>query len=325
MSFFAVLIALLLEQARPLAHDNVVHASARAWVRWVRHSMDAGQSHHGILVWSVAVGAPACVAGMIHVALYSYSLVLALAWAVFVLYVTLGFRQFSHHFTQIREALERGDERKAREALALWKRIPVDQLPSGDLLRHVIEHSVLAAHKHVLGVLVCFVVFWVLGLGPAGAVLYRLADYLAQACRKGTNIPCSQSVRETADVAWRWIDFLPARSTALAFAIVGNFEEAVASWRQDAALFDEANMGVVLAATAGALNVRLGGHASLGGGGNPRSAPPVELSPYASPNANAQGREPQMAHLASLVGLVWRSVVLWMLVLALLTLANLVG
>ena len=34
---------------------------------------------------------------------------------------------------------------------------------------------------------------------------------------------------------------------------------------------------------------------------------------------------PELAHLRSIVGLVWRSVVLWMLLLALLSLANLVG
>ena len=34
---------------------------------------------------------------------------------------------------------------------------------------------------------------------------------------------------------------------------------------------------------------------------------------------------PVQGHLRSIVGLVWRSVVLWMMLLALLTLANLVG
>jgi adenosylcobinamide-phosphate synthase len=34
---------------------------------------------------------------------------------------------------------------------------------------------------------------------------------------------------------------------------------------------------------------------------------------------------PVLGHLRSVVGLVWRSVVLWMLLLALLTLANLIG
>jgi len=37
------------------------------------------------------------------------------------------------------------------------------------------------------------------------------------------------------------------------------------------------------------------------------------------------GREAEPAHLRSIVGLVWRSVVLWMVLLALLTLARLLG
>jgi adenosylcobinamide-phosphate synthase len=39
----------------------------------------------------------------------------------------------------------------------------------------------------------------------------------------------------------------------------------------------------------------------------------------------AGGRTPELAHLRSVVGLVWRSVVLWMVLLALLTLARLLG
>ncbi|MDB6000283.1 MAG: cobalamin biosynthesis protein CbiB, partial [Rhizobacter sp.] len=37
------------------------------------------------------------------------------------------------------------------------------------------------------------------------------------------------------------------------------------------------------------------------------------------------GAPPEFGHLGSVVGLVWRSVVLWMLLVALLSLANLVG
>jgi adenosylcobinamide-phosphate synthase len=37
------------------------------------------------------------------------------------------------------------------------------------------------------------------------------------------------------------------------------------------------------------------------------------------------GLPPEFGHLRSVVGLVWRSVVLWMLLLALLSLANLIG
>ena len=49
--------------------------------------------------------------------------------------------------------------------------------------------------------------------------------------------------------------------TALSFAVVGSFEEAIEGWRFHAQRFPNDNDGVVLAATAGAINVRLGGEA----------------------------------------------------------------
>jgi len=44
-----------------------------------------------------------------------------------------------------------------------------------------------------------------------------------------------------------------------------------------------------------------------------------------SADGSTPGVPPALGHLRSIVGLVWRSVVLWMLLLALLTLANLIG
>ena len=39
MSFVAILVALLLEQARPLAPGNPLHGSVRRWVRWVMRTL----------------------------------------------------------------------------------------------------------------------------------------------------------------------------------------------------------------------------------------------------------------------------------------------
>jgi adenosylcobinamide-phosphate synthase len=312
MSFFAILLALLLEQARPLASDNVVHGAMRAWGRWVRHVLDAGQTHHAWSAWGLAVVGPALASALVYGLLWRVSAVLAFAWTTLVLYTTLGFRQFSHHFTAIREALESGDEASARAALAHWQGVDVNDLPRQEVLRHVIEHSVLAAHRHVFGVLVSFVVGALLGLGPAGAVLYRMAEHLSRAWCTAAKEVASEALQQAASRAWRWLDFVPARVTALGFAVAGNFEEAVASWRQDAQRLGAYSDGVVLAATAGAINVRLGGR--------PLGAAPTEPAPVGT-----DGREPQLAHLASVVGLVWRSVVLWLLLLALVTLAQLVA
>ncbi|MBS3997327.1 MAG: CobD/CbiB family protein [Hydrogenophaga sp.] len=315
MSFFAILIALLLEQARPVAHDNPVHGALRGWARLVRRNLDAGQSAHGWGAWSLAVGVPALVAGLVYWALWQFSTVLAFAWMVGVLYVTLGFRQFSHHFSEIRQAMDSGDERLAREKLAQWLRVDAVTLPRTELLRQVIEHSVLSAHRHVFGVLVAFVVFWVLGLGPAGAVFYRMAEYLSRNWRARADGTPSLALQHAAVRAWEWVDHLPARVTALGFAVVGNFEEAVASWRGEAARYAPGSDGVVLAATSGALNVRL----------IPAPAALAEGQVLLDDLDSGLRPEPQLAHLGSVVGLVWRSVVLWMLLLALLTLARLLG
>ena len=311
MSFFAILIALLLEQARPLAYDNPVHAAMRGWVRVVRRNLDAGQSAHGWLAWSLAVGVPALVAWLIHWALHAFSPLVGLLWLVVVLYVTLGFRQFSHHFSDIRQAMEAGDDRTAREKFANWLRVDAQTLPRTELLRQVIEHSVVSAHRHVFGVLIAFVFFWMLGMGPVGAVLYRMAEYVSRNWRARPDGTPSQALQQAAAKAWEWVDYVPARSTALGFAIVGNFEEAVANWRQEAERHAPGSDGVVLAATAGAINVRLAAQA------------PAEAL---LAQGEGSGRpDPQMAHLGGVVGLVWRTVVLWMLLLALLTLARLVG
>jgi cobalamin biosynthesis protein CobD/CbiB len=65
-------------------------------------------------------------------------------------------------------------------------------------------------------------------------------------------------LQSAAAKAWYVIDWLPARLTALSFAMVGSFEEAIDNWRVYAQRFPNDNDGVILAATAGAINVRLG-------------------------------------------------------------------
>ena len=328
MSFFAILFALLIEQARPLARSNPIHAGLRAWALSVSRNFDAGKAHHGWVAWSLAVLLPALITLAIHwLLMWGLGWPFAVLWSVAVLYVTLGFRQFSHHFTGIRDALEEGDEDAARERLAHWQQVDVGVLPRSEIVRHVIEYSVLAAHRHVFGVLAWFSVLAALGLGPTGAVLYRLAEFVSRHWhprRRAGSQPASASLQRACAQAWTVIDWLPARLTALSFAMVGSFEEAIEGWRFHAQRFPNDNAGVLLAATAGAINVRLGGQALKA---RPELQTPqgLEIDADVGDSDATPGREPEVGHLRSVVGLVWRSVVVWMLLLALLTLARLLG
>ena len=333
MSFFAILCALLIEQVRPLAYHNPVYGGVLGWTRWISRNFDAGKQHHGWIAWSLAVGVPTVLALGVHwLLVLTLGLPFAVIWSIAVLYTTLGFRQFSHHFTGIRDALDEGDEPLARSLLAHWQRVEAAELPRSEIVRHVIEHSVIAAHRHVFGVLAWFSILAALGLGPAGAVFYRMSEFVARywAHKDGAAVqPSSTWVQQAGASAWAVIDWLPARITALGFAVVGSFEEAIDCWRNDARRFPDRNDGVILAATSGAVNVRLGG-------GSLRPAPASDplsraqagesLASLRGPDSGSTpGREPEPAHLRSVVGLVWRSVVMWMVLLALLTLARLLG
>jgi adenosylcobinamide-phosphate synthase len=328
MSFFAILFALLLEQARPLARTNPIHAGLRAWALSVSRNFDAGKPLHGWVSWALAVLVPSlAVLGIYWLLRWGAGWPLAMLWNVAVLYITLGFRQFSHHFTRIRDALEAGDEDAARTALAHWQQVDVGELPRSEIVRHVIEYSVIAAHRHVFGVLAWFSILAALGLGPTGAVLYRLAEFVSRYWRyreRADAQPASAALQRASALAWTAIDWLPTRLTALSFAMVGSFEEAIEGWRFHAQHFPNDNDGVLLAATAGAINVRLGGEA-LRARADLQTPQGLEIDADIGDSGSTPGREPEVGHLRSVVGLVWRSVVVWMLLLALLTLARLLG
>jgi adenosylcobinamide-phosphate synthase len=329
MSFFAVFFALLIEQLKPLPRDNWVHDSLVSWVGWAGRNFDAGRERHAIVVWCVTVLAPALAAAALYIGAAHFNLLLGLVVNVAVLYLTLGFRQFSHYFTDIRDALDRGDEDQARRLLGQWRHLDASELPRTELLRHVLEHSLLAAHRHVLGVFFCFIAFSALGLGPAGAVAYRMAEFSSRYwAYKSRSLDASANERlmQLSQRLFELIDHLPARLTAFGFAVVGNFEEAVNGWRKDAGLWLQDNDGTLLAAAAGAIGVQLGGQAAPGISPDRSKTFDSGVDAHAAGAAGSTaGVPPQAGHLQSVVGLVWRSVILWLLLTSLLSLANLLG
>ncbi len=321
MSFFAILLALVLEQAHPLNPVNAIYTAIKRWVAWVARTFDAGVRHQAWITWGITVMGPALLAMLVHWALeWSLGWLLAVVWNVALLYVTLGFRQFSHHFTAIREALENGDENQARELLAEWQQVQVGQIPRSEIVRHVIEFSMIAAHRHVFGVFFWYAALSIIGLGPVGAVVYRLTELAQRLWQEPTTdgSVVSEALRSVASRAWQAMDWLPSRMTALGFAIVGSFEDAMDGWRNHAQNFPEDNDGVILAATAGAINIRLGGAAL-------QQDKADDENQEMTGGSSTPGRIPEVAHFAQVVGLVWRTVIMWLVLVALLTMANLVG
>lgn len=324
MSFFSIFLALVIEQARPMSPTHFLHQWLRKWADWVTSHVDGGTRSQAWLAWGLMIGAPAGLAVLIHWLLaFFLGWFFAIVWNVALLYVTLGFRQFSHHFTGIRDALNDGDESLARKLLAEWQQVEINELHRNEIVRHVIEHSILSAHRHVFGVFFSYALLSVIGLGPVGAVVYRISEFAKRYSESAASLSqqsiagnptqthwISDALKSVSHEAWHAIDWLPSRATAMGFAIMGSFEDAMDGWRHHSEKFPDDNDGVILAATSGAINVQLGGAA---------------LQPDSPGSSSTPGRPPELSHFAQVVGLVWRTVIMWLVLVALLSLANLLG
>lgn len=310
MALLSLIAVLLIEQVRPLPYRAVVHAPLAWLAALLEERFNAGEHHHGVVAWLAGVGGLVLLTGGVYALARSFNPLLAWAWNVLLLYLTMGFRQFSHFFTDIQLALRMDDLPHARDLLAEWRGIPGDQLSSADITRLAIQEALVASHLHVFGVLACFVLL----PGPCGAVLYRAAAFFAgQWGRSGADEP--DAFGRFARRAFAVIDWLPARMTAAGFAVVGNFEASMYRWRNRPDGRPESPLGggpgLVLDAGAGALGLRMG-------------------APVADDGDSVDGAQPggeaiDTDSMQSAVGLVWRALLLWLLLLLLLSLAGVVN
>jgi adenosylcobinamide-phosphate synthase len=293
MSVVAIILALLIEQWRPLGDRKSVSSSLAVWAGWLERSFNGGAREHGLTAWFVAVLPAVALSILVHALLSAGNWILALAFDIAVLYLTLGFRQFSHYFTDIQLALKAGEIDRARALLEQWRGASGVVRTREEVVRLSIEEALVAAHRHVFGV-----ILWYLILpGPSGAILYRLAAYLAARWRH------LGAFGRFAEQAFHVLEWPAVRLTAAAFALVGDFENTIYCWRTQARNWPDPDAGVLLAAGAGAMGVRLGMPVQEVDGLQPRPELGV-------------GEEADGPFLDTTVGMLWRALVLWVAVLA---------
>jgi adenosylcobinamide-phosphate synthase len=317
MTFLSILCALLIEQMKPLRADNAIYREIKQLSLRMETWFNAGHAHHGRMAWLLLAGGLTVPTALIYWGLLQVSTIAAFAWNVLIVYLTLGFRHYSHYFTQIQLALNAGDEHTARTLLAEWTRQDTVGMDAGEIIRIAVEKSLINTHRNVFGVF-----FWfLLPLGPGGAVLYRVSEYLARAWNEPVHMR-SEAFGQFAEKAFYWIDWIPVRLTAIAFAVVGNFEDAIYAWRNFAERWvahrwtDEA-IGIILSSGGGAMGVRLGTPMEQAARVVTTDMSTVDSSLLE--DENLPGDPPGIRALQSTVGLVWRALLLWMLLLLLLS------
>lgn len=310
MTFISILCALLIEQLKPLRVDNPIYLQIQYLAAKVEGWCNAGKVANGRMGWWILIVALTVPTGIIYWLCLRVNPIAALAWNVIIVYLTLGFRRYSHYFTSIQNALSSGDEASARTFLAEWTNLDTTAMEVSEISRHAVERALIASHRNVFGVF-----FWFLmPVGPACAVMYRVAEFLSREWNEPEHMQ-NEAFGQYAKKIFYWIDWIPARLTAVAFAVVGNFEDAIYSWRNYADRWPNELTGIILSAGGGALGIRLG---------EPETKAMVLTAEASAVDIDSlelesqPGVEASPRSLQSAVGLVWRALLLWMLLLLLL-------
>ncbi|WP_230969030.1 CobD/CbiB family protein [Nitrogeniibacter aestuarii] len=304
MSLIVIVLALLIEQVRPMPVARWVLRPLGRLATYIEEKLNDGRLNSGVAATALLVVSCTGATWLIYGLLESVQPVLAFAFSLLVLYMTMGVRHESHYFTDIHVALRLGELSRARMLLGEWSGRDCEAADSSEVTRLAIEQALVSAHRNVYGA-----IFWFILLpGPVGAVLYRVSSFLD--LHWGARQDEEFGRFGEASRAWfGWIDWLPVRLTAFSFSVVGNFEDAVLCWRTQSGLWMNRSSGILLSSGGGALGVRLG-------------LPRHEAGQLVDRPEMGCGDDARIEFMQGTVGLIWRALCFCLLALALIGIAS---
>lgn len=307
MTLVSLLLALILEQLKPFKAARYLYPVLARLGRFFEGHFNDGLARHGAIAWCLMVLPPTIGVAIAYFLIYTVHPLLALLFNVAVLYCTMGFRHTSHFFTRIHACLRAQDIQQARRLIGEWRGHLHELSSTNEVVRLTIEEGIIGAHRQVFAVIVWFILL----PGPCGAVLYRMSDYFARNWGQRSG-PTIGEFGSFAKQVFEVIEYLPVRVTAMAFSIVGDFEDAAHCWRTQSSSWSDKAEGALLASGAGALGVCLG--QVINQSGEVLERPEL-----------GTGDEAEVEHLQSFVGLIRRTLVLNILVMMMMGFSHISG
>ena len=171
-----------------------------------------------------------------------------------ILYLCIAHHSLKQHALAVFDALDNHDLTLARQRVGWIVSRQTDHINEIQIQQATIE-SVLENGADAIFA----PIFWFMVAGVEGVVLYRLSNTLdAMWGYKNSRYLYFGWAAARFDDVLNWI---PARLTAISYAVLGCTRLAFSCWKHQANLLESPNAGVVMTAGAGALDLQLGGDA----------------------------------------------------------------
>ncbi len=300
----AILLAVALDRFAPEHVRPQLWNWYNDWAESIEQRFNGGSRAHGVSAVLLAVGPIVFGVLLAHYLLDELAWVLGFTFDVLALYLCLDLFRLGTTAQAVSSALEDNDLTQAAERLR--------QLTGKDTVEKTgvgIAHATVEAVLKLANSWVIAPLFWFAVLGPFGVILQRLASILDR--------QWGHHNRRFAEFGWaaaRFDDLLgwiPARVTALSYAIMGSFEDALYCWRRRAGMWSDINSGPLLASGMGAMHMD-----SCEESEEEDAYGNKVLSPATLADAGDVRR---------VVALVWRVLLFWLVVALLMTGAHLAG
>ena len=216
---------------------------------------------------------------------------------ILLLYFAIGWKSLGVHAKRVQSALIANNLPDARHQVGMLVSRDTTQLEQGDIAKATIESVLENGNDAVFAT-----IFWFVVAGAPGAIAYRLVNTLD--AMWGYRNARYQNFGWAAARLDDALNYIPARLTALSYAIVGQRQIALRCWKTQGANWKSPNAGPVMAAGAGSLGISLGGAAWYHG--------KLEQRPILG-----EGRDPNANDIDRAILLIQRAIVLWLVFICL--------
>ncbi len=171
---------------------------------------------------------------------------------IVIVFIAIGLSSLKQHAMNIFTPLQADQLAEARQSLSLIVSRDTQDMDAEDIARAATESVLENGNDAVFAA-----IFWFMVAGAPGVVVYRLTNTLDAmwGYKNERFLAFGYFVAKLDDL----LNYIPARLTALVYALMGNWHHATRCWSKQAPFWESPNAGVVMAAGAGALGVQLGG------------------------------------------------------------------